>query len=148
MDPTTTPPPVFAPERCEVEYVAPAPDLALDRGGPRLGLGDGPRGGGADGDQAFDRGAQLRHGGDAAAGGVAAHRGEDAAQAQGRAVHVGRFNFAANGRALEEHLYLVDPMGNWMMRFNYPEDAKTVVDMKRDLERLMRASVSWDKPGR
>lgn len=54
----------------------------------------------------------------------------------------------ANGRALEEHLYLVDPMGNWMMRFNYPEDAKTVVDMKRDLERLMRASVSWDKPGR
>ncbi len=54
----------------------------------------------------------------------------------------------ANGRALGEHLYLIDPMGNWMMRFNYPEDAKTVVDMKRDLERLMRASVSWDKPGR
>lgn len=54
----------------------------------------------------------------------------------------------ANGRALEEHLYLVDPMGNWMMRFNYPEDAKTVADMKRDLERLMRASASWDKPGR
>jgi hypothetical protein len=54
----------------------------------------------------------------------------------------------ASGRALDEHLYLVDPMGNWMMRFNYPEDAKTVVDMKRDLERLMRASVSWDKPGR
>jgi hypothetical protein len=39
-------------------------------------------------------------------------------------------------------------MGNWMMRFNYPDDAKTVVDMKRDLERLLRASVSWDKPGR
>jgi hypothetical protein len=54
----------------------------------------------------------------------------------------------ASGRALEEHLYLIDPMGNWMMRFNYPDDAKTVVDMKRDLERLLRASVSWDKPGR
>ena len=54
----------------------------------------------------------------------------------------------ATGRSVEEHLYLIDPMGNWMMRFNYPEDAKTVVDMKRDLERLMRASASWDKPGR
>jgi hypothetical protein len=54
----------------------------------------------------------------------------------------------ASGRALEDHLYLVDPMGNWMMRFNYPEDAKTVVDMKRDVERLLRASKSWDKPGR
>ena len=54
----------------------------------------------------------------------------------------------ASGRALEEHLYLIDPMGNWMMRFNYPDDAKTVVDMKRDVERLLRASVSWDKPGR
>ena len=54
----------------------------------------------------------------------------------------------ASGRALEEHLYLIDPMGNWMMRFNYPDDAKTVVDMKRDLERLLRASSSWDKPGR
>ena len=54
----------------------------------------------------------------------------------------------ATGRSVEEHLYLIDPMGNWMMRFNYPDDAKTVVDMKRDLERLLRASVSWDKPGR
>jgi hypothetical protein len=54
----------------------------------------------------------------------------------------------ANGRSLEEHLYLIDPMGNWMMRFNYPDDAKTVVNMKRDVERLLRASVSWDKPGR
>ena len=54
----------------------------------------------------------------------------------------------ANGRLLEEHLYLIDPMGNWMMRFNYPNDAQTVVNMKRDLERLLRASSSWDKPGR
>ena len=54
----------------------------------------------------------------------------------------------ATGRSVEEHLYLIDPMGNWMMRFNYPEDAKTVVDMKRDIERLLRASSAWDKPGR
>jgi hypothetical protein len=39
-------------------------------------------------------------------------------------------------------------MGNWMMRFEYPKDASMVVDMKRDLERLMRASSSWDKAGR
>jgi hypothetical protein len=54
----------------------------------------------------------------------------------------------ASGQALEEHLYLVDPMGHWMMRFPYPQDAKLVAGMKRDLERLMRASSSWDKPGR
>ena len=54
----------------------------------------------------------------------------------------------ASGQALEDHLYLVDPMGHWMMRFTYPQDAKLVAGMKRDLERLMRASSSWDKPGR
>jgi len=49
------------------------------------------------------------------------------------------------GQALESHLYLVDPMGEWMMRFPAkPEPAK----VKRDLERLMRASASWDQPGR
>lgn len=54
----------------------------------------------------------------------------------------------ASGQALDAHLYLVDPMGHWMMRFPYPQDAKVVAGMKRDLERLMRASSSWDKPGR
>jgi hypothetical protein len=54
----------------------------------------------------------------------------------------------ASGQALEDHLYLVDPMGHWMMRFPYPQDAKVVAGMKRDLERLMRAASSWDKPGR
>ena len=51
---------------------------------------------------------------------------------------------AAN-RALEDHLYLVDPMGEWMMRMPVaPEPAK----VRRDLERLLRASASWDTPGR
>jgi hypothetical protein len=49
------------------------------------------------------------------------------------------------GRALEDHLYLVDPMGEWMMRF--PVDADPV-RVKRDLNRLMRASAFWDEPGR
>ncbi|HZE91043.1 MAG TPA: hypothetical protein VE029_04920 [Rhizobacter sp.] len=51
----------------------------------------------------------------------------------------------APGHTLVQHLYIVDPMGNWMMRVPAdPEPAK----LKRDLERLMRASASWDEPGR
>lgn len=49
------------------------------------------------------------------------------------------------GHALEEHLYLVDPMGEWMMRMPAEPDPARV---KRDLERLLRASAGWDKPGR
>jgi hypothetical protein len=51
----------------------------------------------------------------------------------------------APGQALEDHLYIVDPMGEWMMRLPVnPEPAK----VKKDLERLLRASASWDQPGR
>ena len=49
------------------------------------------------------------------------------------------------GHALEDHLYLVDPMGEWMMRMPAQADP---VRVKRDLERLLRASASWDRPGR
>lgn len=49
------------------------------------------------------------------------------------------------GKALEAHLYLVDPMGQWMMRF--PAEAEPA-RVKRDLERLLRASSSWDRAGR
>jgi len=49
------------------------------------------------------------------------------------------------GHALEDHLYLVDPLGNWMMRA--PPDADPV-RLKKDLERLLRAAASWDLPGR
>jgi len=50
--------------------------------------------------------------------------------------------------ALPEHLYLVDPLGNWMMRFPPQIDAPSAGKVKRDLDRLMRASNAWDKPGR
>jgi hypothetical protein len=51
----------------------------------------------------------------------------------------------AQGQSLGDHLYLVDPMGHWMMRFPAdPDPAKA----RRDLERLLRASSSWDQPGR
>jgi hypothetical protein len=51
----------------------------------------------------------------------------------------------APGQALEDHLYLVDPMGEWMMRMPANPDPARV---KRDLDRVLRASASWDLPGR
>jgi cytochrome oxidase Cu insertion factor (SCO1/SenC/PrrC family) len=51
----------------------------------------------------------------------------------------------ATGHALEEHFYLVDPQGHWMMRFPAQADARKV---QKDLMRLLRASNSWDKAGR
>ncbi len=52
------------------------------------------------------------------------------------------------GHQLAEHLYLVDPMGNWMMRFPAGLDLPAAAKAKRDIERLLRASDSWDQPGR
>jgi hypothetical protein len=54
----------------------------------------------------------------------------------------------APGQQLADHLYLVDPMGNWMMRFPAGLDRAGAAKAKRDLERLLRASASWDEPGR
>jgi hypothetical protein len=42
----------------------------------------------------------------------------------------------AQGESLEAHMAIVDPMGNWMMR------------VPADVDRLLRASASWDTPGR
>jgi cytochrome oxidase Cu insertion factor (SCO1/SenC/PrrC family) len=51
----------------------------------------------------------------------------------------------APGESLQNHLYVVDPMGRWMMRFpSRPQPGK----VKRDIERLLRASASWDTAGR
>lgn len=54
----------------------------------------------------------------------------------------------AQGQALESHLYLVDPRGNWMMRYPANLDAPGAPKVKRELDRLLRASVHWDKAGR
>jgi hypothetical protein len=51
----------------------------------------------------------------------------------------------APGQRLEDHLYVVDPLGNWMMRFPANVDPKQA---KRDLDRLLRASSFRDKAGR
>jgi hypothetical protein len=55
---------------------------------------------------------------------------------------------AEAGHQLRDHLYVVDPLGNWMMRFPAKLDTTGAVSAKRDLERLARASASWDEPGR
>ena len=54
----------------------------------------------------------------------------------------------AAGKRLQDHLYLVDPMGNLMMRFPADMDATAAAKAKRDLDRLLRASSSWDQEGR
>jgi len=54
----------------------------------------------------------------------------------------------AAGQRLEEHIYLVDPLGNWMMRFPANMDAAGAAKAKRDLDRVLRAAASWDKEGR
>ena len=54
----------------------------------------------------------------------------------------------AAGQALQDHLYVVDPMGNWMMRFPAAMDSTGAAKAKRDIERLLRASSSWDEAGR
>jgi hypothetical protein len=54
----------------------------------------------------------------------------------------------ASGQALSDHLYVVDPMGHWMMRFPAGVTTANAAKVRRDLERLMRGSAGWDKPGR
>ncbi len=51
----------------------------------------------------------------------------------------------AGGQALEDHLYIVDPLGNWMMRA--PPNAEPS-KLKADVIKLLRASAGWDKAGR
>ena len=51
----------------------------------------------------------------------------------------------APGHALSEHMYVVDPMGEWMMRTPPQPEPKR---FHKDLERLLRASAFWDRPGR
>ncbi len=53
-----------------------------------------------------------------------------------------------SGHTLAEHLYVVDPMGNWMMRFPARMYAAGASRAKRDIARLLRASAPWDEPGR
>lgn len=55
---------------------------------------------------------------------------------------------ASSTTELENHFYLVDPMGEWMMRFPSQLDKASALKVRKDLERLLRASSSWDTAGR
>jgi hypothetical protein len=61
------------------------------------------------------------------------------------AADLARWLAPAPGESLESHLYLVDPMGRWMMRAPLQLDPAR---FKRDIDRVLRASSSWDTPGR
>jgi hypothetical protein len=52
------------------------------------------------------------------------------------------------GELVENHLFLVDPLGNLMMRFPANMDVTGAAKAKRDIERVLRASAFWDTPGR
>ena len=52
------------------------------------------------------------------------------------------------GGDIQDHLYVVDPIGNWMLRFPPDMDAAAAAKAKRDLDRLLRAAGSWDTEGR
>lgn len=58
----------------------------------------------------------------------------------------------AEGKVLEQHLYVIDPRAQWMMRAppnpNPTQNWAALSKFKKDIERLLRASASWDQPGR
>jgi hypothetical protein len=54
----------------------------------------------------------------------------------------------AEGKALSEHLFVVDPHGHWMMRFPAQLSNEEALKAKKDIERLLRAAASWDEAGR
>ncbi len=78
---------------------------------------------------------------------VQALQGATVLRADGEAV--AKWLYPAAGLELNNHFFLVDPMGRWMMRFpSRQEGAEAPVKIKRDLERLLRAANSWDQAGR
>lgn len=52
------------------------------------------------------------------------------------------------GKTPADYLYVVDPYGNAMMRFPAVFDLAGAAKARRDLERLLKASVAWDVTGR
>jgi hypothetical protein len=52
------------------------------------------------------------------------------------------------GKPQQDFIYVVDPMGNTMMRFPSKLDSAAAAKAKRDMEHLLRASSTWDLPGR
>jgi hypothetical protein len=53
-----------------------------------------------------------------------------------------------SGKAVQDFFYVVDPMGNTMMRFPSRLDSAAAAKAKRDMEHVLKASMAWDTPGR
>jgi hypothetical protein len=53
-----------------------------------------------------------------------------------------------SGKAVQDFFYVVDPMGNTMMRFPSRLDSAAAAKAKRDMEHVLKASIAWDTPGR
>ncbi|RZL36531.1 MAG: hypothetical protein EOP35_10785 [Rubrivivax sp.] len=51
----------------------------------------------------------------------------------------------APGKTLADHFFLVDPLGRWMLRAPADPDPRK---LKGDLDKLLKASASWDNAGR
>ena len=58
---------------------------------------------------------------------------------------LGRWLAPEAGHTLAEHWYVVDPMGQWMMRFPAKAEPRAV---QKDWNKLLRASAGWDEAGR
>jgi len=52
------------------------------------------------------------------------------------------------GKSLTDYIFVVDPMGNTMMRFPARLDSAAAAKAKRDMEHLLKASAAWDAAGR
>lgn len=61
---------------------------------------------------------------------------------------LGQWLSPATGHGLSASLYVVDPMGHWMMRFPPDLDKTTAAKARRDLSKLLYASADWDAAGR
>ncbi len=55
---------------------------------------------------------------------------------------------AAAGKSQQDFMYVVDPMGNTMMRFPSLLGGAAAAKARRDMAHLLRASLAWDSPGR
>lgn len=64
------------------------------------------------------------------------------------AAHLARWLPAPAGKVQQDFIYVVDPMGNTMMRFPSQLDSVAASQAKRDMGHLLRASLAWDPPGR
>ncbi len=74
---------------------------------------------------------------------------DPAIHAQGfQALRIKELELSAWLQGGESSLYLIDPQGNYMMRFPENMTIEQAAKAKADINRLLRASSFWDTPGR